>query len=121
MKLWSGLKKAKDVTMKAVAAGTERAKEMIDEASLQRQLNEAYLELGQRTFELMAAGKLDSAELSEPFVKARELTEKLEAARESAAEESGKARECPACKAALDADAAFCTECGAEVAKAAGT
>ncbi|MBM3473247.1 MAG: hypothetical protein FJX75_08275 [Armatimonadetes bacterium] len=117
MKLWSGLKKAKDVTMKAVAAGTERAKEMIDEAALQRQLNEACLELGQKTFELMAAEKLDSAELTEAFVKVRELNEKLEAARAGA--EAGKTRECAACKAPLDADAAFCTECGAEVAKAA--
>jgi hypothetical protein len=116
MKLWSGLKKAKDATMKAVAAGTERAKEMIDEAALQRQLNEACLELGEKTFELMAAGKLDNAELAEPFAKVRELNEKLEAAQKRKAEE---ARVCAACKAPLDADAAFCTECGAEVPKAA--
>ena len=109
-------------TQKAGKAVAQKATEVydltkinLDIAGLENKLDDAFVEIGKLVFDRETKGAEIDAPLAEAIAAAAELNEQLEAAKQSR-RELKKQAVCPTCGKVTDADAAFCSACGAKIA-----
>lgn len=99
----------RDVSQKVTDA-TEIAKLRMDIRSKEESVRKQYLEIGRQYYELH---KDDSEPLFEEVTLIKETLEKIEELKAQIAENKGK-KICPACGAANEEDASYCSKCGAK-------
>ena len=99
----------RDVSQKVTDA-TEIAKLRMDIRSREESVRKQYLEIGKQYYELH---KDDEEPLFEEISLIRETLEKIEELKVQIAENKGK-KVCPGCGAANEADASYCSKCGAK-------